>query len=129
MSPTAEKPRKRRRDDSDDPTAATTSSGPSSSDAIKHDEEFWFPDGNVVLVASRVAFRVYKGILMKQSEFFSIMFSVPQPAEGASEQIQGCPVVHVTDSVCDVRHLLRALYPTRRNVPCAPSVASFRFSI
>ena len=46
---------------------------------VKRDEEVWFTEGNVVLQAGGVAFKVYQGILALDSEVFSGMFSMPQP--------------------------------------------------
>ncbi|KZT69643.1 hypothetical protein DAEQUDRAFT_756796 [Daedalea quercina L-15889] len=77
---------------------------------IQRDTEFWFLDGNVVLVASGIGFRVYKGLLARDSRRFADMFSLPQPTGRSSiEVFDGCPVVHLTDFQGDVRMLLRAL--------------------
>ncbi|KAJ2974348.1 hypothetical protein NUW54_g11906 [Trametes sanguinea] len=46
-------------------------------DNITKDEDFWFEDGNIVLVAQDVAFRVYKGPLMRHSTVFQDMFAFP----------------------------------------------------
>lgn len=71
---------------------------------IQRDEEFWFPDGNVVLVASGFGFRVYQGLLARDSPFFADLFSLPQPNQ--AEVLDGCPVVHLTDCHEDLRALL-----------------------
>ncbi|EIW56911.1 uncharacterized protein TRAVEDRAFT_81808, partial [Trametes versicolor FP-101664 SS1] len=76
------------------------------------DEEFWSSDGDIILVARDVEFRVYKGLLADHSPVFRDMFSLPQspapssttvPAEGPR------PVVHLSDSSEDLRHMLRSL--------------------
>ncbi len=77
-------------------------------EGLKRDEEFWYEDGTVILVARDVEFRVFKGILADHSPVFRDMFSLPQPPEAA---IAPCPVVHVTDTPEDLRHLLRACIP------------------
>lgn len=46
----------------------------------KRDAEFWYSDGNIILVARDVEFRVFKGILAEHSPVFRDMFSLPQPA-------------------------------------------------
>ena len=69
--------------------------------------DFWFADGNVILLVADVAFKVHQGQLVRHSEVFCDMFSLPQPA---SETIDGCPWVELHDDPSDVLHLLRALY-------------------
>ncbi|RPD76890.1 hypothetical protein L226DRAFT_611302 [Lentinus tigrinus ALCF2SS1-7] len=70
----------------------------------QRDEELWFDDGNLSIVAGNVEFRVYKGPLMKQSGFFKDMLSLPQPSLPASVS---CATVQVSDSPEDMRHFLR----------------------
>ena len=76
------------------------------------DEEFWFPDGNVILLARGVEFRVYSGLLASHSPVFKDMFSLPQPADLPSAP---CPVVQMTDSPEDLRHILRVFMPSQDN--------------
>ncbi|KAI0753671.1 hypothetical protein C8Q74DRAFT_1373636 [Fomes fomentarius] len=78
---------------------------------IKADEEFWLEDGTVVLMARNVQFKVYRGILSAHSLVFADMFSFPQPTAPSSENVDGCPVVHLVDSPEDLRHVLRAMIP------------------
>lgn len=78
------------------------------------DETFWYSDGNIIVVAQGVAFRVYKGILAEYSEVFRDMFLLPAPIPEPSESsvinaADGCPVVHVTDTAAEFRSLLSAL--------------------
>lgn len=82
----------------------------------KRDEEFWYDDGNIILIARDVEFRVYRGILAEKSPVFSDMFSLPQPPAGSSSAPAAvadgsCPVVHLSDSPEDIRHMLRAFMP------------------
>ncbi|KAI0370989.1 hypothetical protein BV20DRAFT_966096 [Pilatotrama ljubarskyi] len=72
--------------------------------ALTRDEECWYEDGNLTLVARDVEFRVYMGPLVKHSPVFKDMLSLPQPAEYTGEAF---PRVHVTDSPEDLRHFLR----------------------
>ncbi|RPD57115.1 hypothetical protein L227DRAFT_602682 [Lentinus tigrinus ALCF2SS1-6] len=77
----------------------------------QRDESFWFEDGNIVVIAQQTAFRVHRGVLSRHSETFSGLFTLPRPAGGAYEEvIDTCPVVRVTDSPHDFKHLLHALY-------------------
>ncbi len=44
------------------------------------DEEFWYADGNFILIAQNVELRVFKGILAGVSPVFKDMLSPPQIA-------------------------------------------------
>ncbi|KAJ7053230.1 hypothetical protein C8F01DRAFT_1375387 [Mycena amicta] len=68
----------------------------------------WFHDGNIVLVASSVAFKVHRGQLRRHSEVFDDLFSIPQPPE--QDLLDGCPWVEVYDCPTDVLYFLTALY-------------------
>ncbi|TDL29017.1 hypothetical protein BD410DRAFT_735751 [Rickenella mellea] len=70
--------------------------------------DFWFSDGNLVLVADGIHFKVHRGVLARQSEVFRDILSIPQPADVTL--IDGCNVVELYDSPLDVMYLLRALY-------------------
>ena len=76
--------------------------------AGKRDEEFWFEDGNIVLVAGETHFRVYKGPLRHHSLVFRDMLGLPQP-EIADCYSPEYAVVNVADSPEDLRHFLRVL--------------------
>ncbi|KAH9905084.1 uncharacterized protein BXZ73DRAFT_109065 [Epithele typhae] len=69
--------------------------------------DFWFTDGNIVLLAGDVAFKVHRGQLIRHSEIFRDMFSLPQPMD---ETVDGCAWVVLHDDPSDFLHLLRALY-------------------
>ncbi|KAH9932291.1 uncharacterized protein B0H18DRAFT_845962, partial [Fomitopsis serialis] len=72
------------------------------------DQEAWFSDGNIDIIAQGTAFRVHRGVLTIHSELFRDMLSIPQPTDaGDAGHI---PVVEVTDSADNMRHLLLALY-------------------
>ncbi|KAI0702673.1 hypothetical protein C8Q76DRAFT_230122 [Earliella scabrosa] len=87
--------------------------------ASKRDDELWFEDGNLLLVASEIEFRVYQGPLLVHSPIFKDMLSLPQPEGGPTP----CPVVHLADSPEDLRHFLRAFMPgkTLRTGPHEPT--------
>ncbi|KAH9925145.1 uncharacterized protein B0H18DRAFT_933897 [Fomitopsis serialis] len=95
-----------------------TTSHSSTLPAFSHDGEFWYDDGNVILVAQDVGFRVYKGWLSAQSEIFRDMFNLPQPTPSTSQDdvFDGCPIVHVTDTVAEIRSLLAVLFSGRQCV-------------
>ena len=72
------------------------------------DEELWFEDGNIVIIAARIkAFRVYKGLLAQVSVVFRDMLELdPAP----NETLYGCPLVHVPDSPVEMSPFLRAVF-------------------
>ena len=77
---------------------------------LTRDEEFWFEDGNIVLVAGNIAFKVFKGLLAAQSKVLGDMVAAGDP--GAGQMLEGCPVVRLfDDSPLEVRYLLRVLVP------------------
>lgn len=89
---------------------------PSPASSRTRDEEFWYDDGNIILIARDVEFRIYRGILAEKSPVFSDMFSLPQPpaaslSAAAAVADGSCPVVHLSDSSEDIRHVLRAFMP------------------
>ena len=77
-------------------------------DTVERDPEVWMEDGNIVIEAENVAFKVYKGILAHRSEVFRDLFSVPSPAE--VESMDGVPIVHLQDSAADVKYLFLVLF-------------------
>lgn len=70
----------------------------------------WLEDGNVVIQAETTQFKVLRSLLAAHSSVFKDMFSMPQPPSEAEGTVQGCPVVHVSDSAVDVAIVLRALF-------------------
>ena len=103
------RPSKRTRTDSVDGTSAHPPSDATPTANLKRCEEFWLDDGNLVLVAKDVAFRVYRGLLAAQSTVFQDMFATASPTTG--EVYDGCPVVRLSDSPEDIVCLLRKLLP------------------
>lgn len=86
--------------------------------ARTRDEEFWYSDGSIILVAHNVEFRVYKGLLTRHSPVFRDMFAPPQPPVASSSTLFKsadtlCPVVHLSDTPKDLRHILRVFMPRR----------------
>ena len=55
--------------------AATSSRVDNHGQIFRRDNEFWFDDGTVILVAGDVEFRVYKGILSSHSAVFTDIFA------------------------------------------------------
>lgn len=82
-------------------------------------DEIWYEDGNVLLIADAVSFRVHRSILARHSEFFNDMFKLPQPPQNdtGSDDAQ-CPVVHTSESAEDLGHFLGAIYDSVKSVLC-----------
>ncbi|KAM5539312.1 hypothetical protein V8D89_007003 [Ganoderma adspersum] len=113
-TPTTRPPKRARASDEAQDTDSSTSSSTTSSTNLKlrRHTEFWFRDGNIVLVARRTGFRIYRGLLSSQSTVFSDMFA--SSTCKADETFDGCPVVHLSDSPHDLAHLLHVLIPKTR---------------
>lgn len=71
--------------------------------------EPYFGDGNIILEAERTQFRVARGILAAASPTLKTMFSLPP----TGNQVDGCPIIQLTDSAEDWKHLLKAMYKRR----------------
>lgn len=83
--------------------------------------DVWLEDGNIILAAQGVSFRVHRSVLSRHSEVFQDMFSFPQPERNSPsptlydpEKLQGCPIVQLSDSPRELSHFLSALYDGRR---------------
>ena len=80
---------------------------------LERDEEFWYEDGTIYLTAGNVVFKAYRGPLVEHSPVFRDMFSLPQPPTTTEPSLPH-PVVPLPDSPQDLRHLLRALMPSKK---------------
>ena len=81
---------------------------------LERDQEFWYKDGTIILIAGDIEFRVYRGPLERHSPVFSDMLSMPQPPESGNKDKEknkenGCPIIPLSDSPQELRHLLRAV--------------------
>lgn len=73
--------------------------------------EIWLEDGNIVIEAEGTQFKVLRSILAAQSSVFKDMFSFPQPVIFVEKTtVEGCPVVHLSDSAADVTIVLKAMF-------------------
>ncbi|CAA7266032.1 unnamed protein product [Cyclocybe aegerita] len=70
--------------------------------------DIWMDDGSIVLQAEFTQFRVHRTMLTRHSNIFKDMFSVSQPSSDLT--VEGCPVVHLSDSAQDMKYVLSALY-------------------
>ena len=99
---------------------------------LRRHESLWFEDGSIVLRAENTLFCVHMSLLVRHSEFFKDMFTIPQPEveTGDSIVIDGgplrdgshrIPVVTLFDSEEDVGNLLKSLYDIGPCVIFSPS--------
>ncbi|KAI0628903.1 hypothetical protein C8Q77DRAFT_1067069 [Trametes polyzona] len=89
-------------------TAKGTPAAPKTT-SLKRNENIWFATGNIIIIAdNRVAYRVHRGILAMRSEVFRDMFEMPPPPE--CEELDGCPVVHLSEAPRDIEPLLQVIF-------------------
>ena len=92
-------------------TQPSTSSSALSLANLDRHPEFWFDDGNIILITPNyMGFRIFRGLLAAQSTVFADMFA--SSTSIVDETLDTCPVVQLTDSHHDLVHLLRVLLPT-----------------
>jgi hypothetical protein len=73
--------------------------------------KIWYSDGSVVFQAEAVQFRVHTSILSAASSVFRDMFEVAQGPANTANQVEGCPLIHLSDDkAVDVGFVLDALY-------------------
>ncbi|THH05486.1 hypothetical protein EW145_g4762 [Phellinidium pouzarii] len=70
--------------------------------------DFWFKDGNVILLAGSIAFKVHRGILERHSDVFHDLLSIPQPPDEV--MFEECHIIELHDEPTDLWYLLKALY-------------------
>jgi hypothetical protein len=75
---------------------------------VRCHEDLCFKDGNVILVAEGICFRVHSGQLTRQSDVFRGMMSIPQPVD--APMVDGCPVIELHDRAQELAYMLEALY-------------------
>ena len=85
-------------------------------DAATRDGDYWFEDGNIILVSENVAFKVYRGLLAEHSSVFRSMLDVGQGRHNPADVVEGCPVVPLSDSPNDLRGLFRIIFPLQKNL-------------
>ncbi|KAJ7718415.1 hypothetical protein DFH07DRAFT_333663 [Mycena maculata] len=86
--------------------------------AVPIRSDIWFADGNIVIQAQDTQFRVYKGPLCNASP----VLKTAVEDLGDSKGVEGCPLLHLTDSSTDVACVLRTIfdrwsYPDDEPVP------------
>ncbi|KAJ7181324.1 hypothetical protein C8R43DRAFT_1170098 [Mycena crocata] len=72
--------------------------------------DFWFEDGTIIVQVENTLYRLHRGLLASRSTVFRDTFSIPQPEEESSTQIDGCPAVQLHDRAKDFTRFLTALH-------------------
>ena len=78
---------------------------------LPHDEVFWYGDGSLILIASGVAFKVYRRPFVEQSPVFRDMFSLPQGVQSTEGTVDDHPIDLHGVTAAEFSALLRVLYP------------------
>lgn len=78
---------------------------------LRH-EQLWFDDGNIVLVAENVAFKVHRSLLRRHSQVFSDLFQLSQPSQ--EDEMDGVPVCTLHDSHHELADILDVIYSGAR---------------
>ncbi|KAG8850392.1 hypothetical protein FRB96_000456 [Tulasnella sp. 330] len=85
--------------------------------------DHYHEDGSIILIAGRVKFKVYSGMLARRSEIFSDLFAMPQPTDtgrrdsisrGSSSSqmmLDGVPAITLDDDPNELTHLLDLVLP------------------
>ncbi|KAL4246431.1 hypothetical protein ABKN59_009645 [Abortiporus biennis] len=73
-------------------------------------KEFWFEDGNIILLAEETSFRVHKTFLSRHSTVFNDILNIPQTQDSLCTQVDGCPTIYLSDSKEDIHCMLSVLY-------------------
>ena len=72
-------------------------------------QTLWFNDGNIVLMAGNIVFRVHQGVISMHSVVLHDMLDVAKPtADG--EQYGGLPLVKLHDHADTLAEMLGAMY-------------------
>jgi len=74
--------------------------------------EYWFDDGNVILQAENLQFRVHRSIFSRHSVVLKELLLGTSQLESTGQGllIEGCPVVHLHDSSEDVEIVVSIFY-------------------
>ncbi|TBU41577.1 hypothetical protein BD309DRAFT_868029 [Dichomitus squalens] len=73
------------------------------------DPDFWFEDGNIVIIADETQFRVHRSILCRHSDVLADRLGFNDRRRDTS--YDSCAVVRILDSAKSFKGLLRLLYP------------------
>ncbi|GJF00091.1 hypothetical protein PsYK624_163700 [Phanerochaete sordida] len=72
--------------------------------------DLWYRDGNVIVAADGMSFKVHAGILEKHSTVFRELLDDTRPREQPLGVFEGCSVLRVDDHGEDLAEVLQVLY-------------------
>ena len=87
-------------------------SGPATKQLPQAHEILWYDDGNVIVVAGSVTYRVHKSVLSKNSTVLRALVATAEIAAG-----KNCVKVLLDDDPVSVEHLLYSLYNVKFVIP------------
>jgi hypothetical protein len=106
---------KKRRVTDQDANVSDTEAGHASAETVW--STIWYKDGSVVLQAESTQFLVHETLLSQHSQVFREMFSLNPSTETPTERVDDRPLVHLSDTVDSVEHLLTVLYDPIKYCP------------
>ncbi|KZV92470.1 hypothetical protein EXIGLDRAFT_836466, partial [Exidia glandulosa HHB12029] len=80
--------------------------------SVAQDESFWYDDGDLVLQAETTQFKVHRFMLIRESEFFKAMLSLPA-TDGDKAIVEGtesAPLLVLDVTASSLAGLLRLIY-------------------
>ena len=72
--------------------------------------KIWLSDGNIVIQAEGLQFKVHQGYLARLSTVFADVFSMPQPIGGLQPEVDGCNILQLQDSAQGLTVVLSEIY-------------------
>lgn len=90
-----------------------TESNHASPEKSHRSKDIWYEDGNIILIAQNVAFKVHRSVLALCSDVFRDMFEVAQPGLQVADPLatpEALPVVHLSDTVKELVTFLNIIY-------------------
>lgn len=78
---------------------------------VRRSEVLWFDDGNIILIAQEVAFKVHRSFL-SCSDLFRDMFAVAQPdtSDCTTPPFGDLPTIALSDTANDLTIFLNIIY-------------------
>ncbi|KAJ6585167.1 hypothetical protein B0H19DRAFT_1320491, partial [Mycena capillaripes] len=70
----------------------------------------WFQDGNIIIMAETMAFKVYKGMVSQHSSLLRDKLE-----NEVAEIIEGCPAIQLDDSTADLSNFLTVIHGCERS--------------
>ncbi len=80
-------------------------------------KSLWYSTGNVVLVTSKILFRVYDGILAQHSPTLRDRLLLARPDVEFGQELVDVPVIHLDDDPTELSHFFSALYDRLYVIP------------